>query len=266
MARSRDSGSSSADRAHGVGAGAPVGAALPVLLLPDRDRLLQRVDAEARGLEGLGAVRRRHDDRHRRRRRASRSPMRCSSATRSIIGHCRRASAATAARRGDRLFLVGLVGEARARRRGPRRGRARHRGTPRPRHCAAWWPTQWRRRPAGARRRRRSSRRKRAGARRHGSEGGVASALRPPSQRRRVHTPDTAGRPELRRRGMSQTVGTLRAMSPEESGGDGAPEPDDAPSGPPPTRSTAPGCTPASCARSSARPPHPPASPGPGSG
>ena len=65
MARSRDSGSSSADRADGAGAGAPVGAALPVLALPDRDRLLQRVDAVPRRLERLGAVRRRHDDRHR---------------------------------------------------------------------------------------------------------------------------------------------------------------------------------------------------------
>ena len=36
------------------------------------------------------------------------------------------------------------------------------------------------------------------------------------------------------RRGTAQAVGTLRAMSPEEAGGDGAPEPDDAPSGPPP--------------------------------
>ena len=45
---------------------APVGAARPVLALPDRHRLLERVDAEAGGLEGLGPVRRRHHDRDRR--------------------------------------------------------------------------------------------------------------------------------------------------------------------------------------------------------
>ena len=44
----------------------PVGSARPVLLLPDRHGLLQRVDAEPRRLERLGAVRRRDDDEHRR--------------------------------------------------------------------------------------------------------------------------------------------------------------------------------------------------------
>ena len=45
---------------------AQLGAVGPVLALPDRHRLLERVDAEAGRLERLGAVRRRRDHRHRR--------------------------------------------------------------------------------------------------------------------------------------------------------------------------------------------------------
>ena len=50
----------------GLGAERPVSAALPVLELPDRHGLLQRVDAKASRLEGLWPVRRRHDDDDRR--------------------------------------------------------------------------------------------------------------------------------------------------------------------------------------------------------
>src|SRR5207253_6038425 len=41
---------------------APVLATVPPLLLPDRHRRLERVDAPARGLEGLAPVRRADDD------------------------------------------------------------------------------------------------------------------------------------------------------------------------------------------------------------
>src|SRR5689334_20931247 len=47
------------DRTDVVGTERPVVAARPVLLLPDRDRLLERVDAEAGRLERLPAMRRR---------------------------------------------------------------------------------------------------------------------------------------------------------------------------------------------------------------
>ena len=75
-------------------------------------------------------------------------------------------------------------------------------------------------------RRRRSSRRRRAVARRHGSDEGVAGALRRSRDLRRTK-PLVGGDEEPPRH-----VGTLRAMSAEDSGGDGAPEPDDAPQRP----------------------------------
>ena len=152
------------DRSHGTGGPAPVGAVLPVLTLPDRDRLLQGVDAEPRGLECL-------------RRGAATTPRppptlptargrRCGAAARSVRP---RASGAAprrrpAARRGTASFLVGLVGDAAhvvaafgvvAHDAEEDDDRARRR----------WWPTRWQRRPAGRRRSRRSNRRMRAEAR-----------------------------------------------------------------------------------------------------
>ena len=44
------------DDADRVRAGRPVGAALPVLTLPDRDGLLERVNAEPGGFERVGAM------------------------------------------------------------------------------------------------------------------------------------------------------------------------------------------------------------------
>src|SRR5215471_2443994 len=74
MARSRGTAGSRsysgrpelADGTHVVRGFGPRGAAVPVLLLPDRHGLLQRVDGKARGFEGLRAVWRRRDDEHRR--------------------------------------------------------------------------------------------------------------------------------------------------------------------------------------------------------
>ncbi len=58
---------------------------------------------------------------------------------------------------------------------------------------------------------------------------GVAGALRRPRTTWARTKPLVGGDEE-----RPEAVGTLRAMSAEDSGGDGAPEPDDAPSGPPP--------------------------------
>ena len=58
-------------------------------------------------------------------------------------------------------------------------------------------------------------------------------------------------------------VGTLRAMSPEETGGDGAPEPDDAPSGPPPNPLDRPWVHPSELHSFVSTPPAPPREPRP---
>src|SRR5262245_38317450 len=66
-AASRPSGEPElADGTHVVRGFGPGSPAVPVLLLPYRHGLLQRVDGEPRGFERLGAVRRRRHDEHRR--------------------------------------------------------------------------------------------------------------------------------------------------------------------------------------------------------
>ena len=156
MARSRDRGAPTGprrpcgrvvDRPDGMRTGGPVGAALPVLTLPDRHRLLEGVDAEPRRLERLGPVRRRHDDRDRRLRQLEVAD---AVQQRDAVDHGPAPARLVGDRGqlGDRLLLVGLVGEARARRRGRRSCRGPRRGTRRPRRCRASWPTRWRLRPA----------------------------------------------------------------------------------------------------------------------
>src|SRR3954462_8788303 len=229
MARSRDSGSSSADRADGLGTGAPVGATLPVLALPDGDRLLQGVDAVPRGLERLGPVRGRHHHRH---RAVGQLEVTDAVQERDSVDH-RPLAARLDGYRGelhDPLFLVGLVGEAG--------------------HAAAsvgvvaHHTEEDHDRPTGC-----------GGGPRGGGvdRQGDADDFDPVAGRGRVHARHRSdegvagaprrGGPELLARTKPQVrgdeeprghVGTLRAMSAEDSGGDDAPEPDDALSGPPP--------------------------------
>ena len=158
---------------------------------------------------------------------SSRSPMRCSSATRSIDRPAPAGLGGDRGQLGDGLLLVGLVGEAAhavatvgvvahdaeehddraaAGRGGPGGG-----GVDRQRVAGDGDPV------AG-------------GGRLHGAMVVKAASRAPcgPAPRPAAETPVGATR---KRAGP---VGTLRAMSPEEAGGDGAPEPDDPPSGPPP--------------------------------